>query len=182
MTKKQFKILWKLLLDAYNATIVKKSNSQTMKVIAELLDLLGIQDDETFFEDWAITIKDNIYLPFTVGNEEELGLFEQLSILAHELIHVKQWEDPLFAGRYISSTAHRAEYEMKAIAAQMEVFHILTGRLLDTKLLANNLEAYKCKKADIRVVKKQLDIIARTIEKGGYSSKPALIILNSKII
>jgi len=176
MTKKEFKRLWNGLLTHFNARVIKKSDDELMEAIASFLDVLKIQNREAFLNNWAITLRHNIYLPFTVGDDSKITLEEQLIVLCHELTHVPQWDDPLFVLRYVSSTAHRAEEETEALIAGLEACHLLIGALPPLNEEAVKLKAYGCKKADIKVVEKALTMASIKIEKGGVSTEAGKVL------
>ena len=184
MTKREFWRLWNGMLGYFGATVIKKSDDAAMKTVAMFLELLKIQDHDTFLKSWAITLDKKIYLPFTPGvieppvripsnsaRPDGISLEQQLVMLCHELAHVIQWRDPLFIARYISSTAHRTEYETNAIRAEMEAYYSLYGSLPPVDIFVNPLKAYGCKAADLRVAKKALTILSISIEKGACGTE-----------
>jgi len=147
-----------------------------IEVLAFALDTLGIVDKEKFMNHFTTTIGMNIYVPFEIGTMEEgaPSLLSQMATCVHEHMHVKQHlvEPALFELKYLFDSVHRAAYEAKAYAANMEMHWWYNGKLLDTEKLANKLKGYAVDEADIQVTKKTLDMLSVTISRGGVVTKP----------
>jgi hypothetical protein len=169
------------LADDYGAMISYGPTSGTVKVLATALDAIGVQDKAKFLENVSITVGDVIYLPFKVGAAGKYPWPAQVAIVAHECEHVEQGHDGWmgFWPRYFTSKAHRAAYEATALAAELEVYYRLTGRMLDVVGLAKGLEWYKVGKADIAVTAKHLAIVKNTLERGGEVSDQMRVIVKA---
>lgn len=168
----------KALADAYGATIKYGPTSGTVKVLAAALDAIGVRDQADFLATCSITVGDVIYLPFKVGATGKYPYPAQVAIVAHECGHVVQWDDDgaAFWFRYFSSKAHRAAYEASALAAELEVYWRLTGRMLDIQGLAKGLAWYKVGAKDIAVTAKHLAIVRNTLLRGGEVSDQMKVI------
>jgi len=169
----------KALADEYGATIKYGPTSGTVEMLAAALDAIGVQDKEKFLKNVSITIGDVIYLPFKVGAAGKYPYPAQVAIVAHECEHVGQGEDEGYVPfwyRYFSSKAHRAAHEASALAAELEVYYRLAGRMLDVQGLAKGLGWYKVSKADIAVTARHLAIVRDTLLKGGEVSKQMKVI------
>jgi hypothetical protein len=170
------------LADDYGAMISYGPTSGTVKVLAAALDAIGVQDKAKFLENVSIAVGDVIYLPFKPGvPSNKYPLPAQVAIVAHECEHVEQGHDGWieFWLRYFTSKAHRAAYEAPALAAELEVYYRLTGRMLDVKGLAKGLEWYKVGAKDIAVTAKHLAIVKNTLERGGEVSDQMKVIVRA---
>jgi hypothetical protein len=168
----------KALADEYGADIKYGPTSGTVKVLAAALDAIGVSDKDAFLAGCSITVGDTICLPFKVGAAGKYPYPAQVAIVAHECEHVRQGNDEwmTFWIRYFTSKAHRAAYEAAALAAELEVYYRLTGRMLDVKGLAKGLEWYKVGKTDIAVTAKHLAIVRDTLLRGGEVSDQMKVI------
>jgi len=167
------------LADNYGATIKYGPTSGTVKVLAAALDAIGVADKDAFIDGCSITVGDVIYLPFKPGvPSNKYPWPAQVAIVAHECEHVIQWDDDgaAFWFRYFSNKAHRAAYEAAALAAELEVYYRLVGRMLDVQGLAKGLAWYKVGKADIAVTAKHLVIVRNTLLRGGEMSDQMKVI------
>ena len=174
----------KALADEYGAAIKYGPTSGTVKMLAAALDAIGVADKDAFLAGCSITVGDTFYLPFRVGAAGKYPYPAQVAIVAHECEHMRQGNDKLenwfdwimFWRRYFTSKAHRAAYEASALAAELEVYWRLVGRMLDVKGLAEGLEWYKVGKSDIAVTAKHLAIVRDTLLRGGEVSDQMKVI------
>ena len=165
----------------YGATIKHGPTSGTVKALAAALDAIGVQDKDAFLANVSITVGDVIYLPFKIGVTGKWPWPAQVAIVAHETEHVWQGGDEhlVFWLRYFTSKAHRAAYEASALAAELEVYHRLTGYMMDVVGLAKGLAWYKVGKEDIAVTAKHLAIVRNTLERGGEVSDQMRVIVKA---
>ena len=169
------------LAENYGATIKYGPTSGTVKALAAALDAIGVQDKDAFLANVSITVGDVIYLPFKVGVTGKWPWPAQVAIVTHETDHVEQGGDEhlVFWLRYFTSKAHRAAYEAPALAAELEVYHRLTGYMMDVVGLAKGLEWYKVGAKDIAVTAKHLAIVRNTLERGGEVSDQMRVIVKA---
>lgn len=171
--------LVKKLEKRFNVKITSNKSSESVKAIASALDTLGIKDKETFMKEVAITLYRTIYLPFDVGCLT-IPAAQQLEVIAHELEHVLQWEKlgPVdFSLSYLTNSAKRSEFEVKALSANLEWVWRTTGKMYDIKSLCKHLVWYKCSSKDIKVSEKHLAILANILKQGGNYSVPVEAIM-----
>jgi hypothetical protein len=167
----------------YGASIKYGPDSETVQVLAAALDAIGVTDKRAFLRNVSITVGDTIYLPFQIGVSGRFPWTAQVAVVAHECEHVFQggFKHLLFWLRYFSSKAHRAEYEVEALAVELEVYYRLTGFMLDVNGLAKGLAWYKVSKTDIAVVAKHLAIVKNTLKRGGEISNQMRVIVKTLI-
>lgn len=162
------------LAQRYRATIKYGPEEPLVGALGAALDALGIQEREAFVRTCAITVGDTIYLPFRPGKGKGKAAVwrGQIATVAHECEHVRQGGDHHleFWLRYFTSEAHRTEYEVAALAVQMEVQWRLTGCCPDPGELAAGLEWYRCGADNRAIAAKHLAIVAHTLTLGGEIS------------
>ena len=78
-------------------------------------------------------------------------------LIKHEIEHTSQGEDIKFVPGYFYSSRDRAQYEALAMRAELEIWFYLYGYPMNTAQAAGRLKAYRVRKGDIRVTKKELD-------------------------
>jgi hypothetical protein len=164
--------LWTHMETTYGSELARKDTPE-MQLIANMLEEIGVMDTESFLLRFTTTLGNTIYIPFEIGVEtERYNLLSQIIICVHEHQHVKQFNDagPKFSFDYLADSSHRAAYEVEAMKCNMEIYFWFTGEMLDVARLANKLKRYACTDDDIAVSLKALQMISKTVERGGISS------------
>jgi hypothetical protein len=100
-----------------------------------------------------------VFIPWTPGAGSQASLRRQVMTLAHEVEHTLQGEDIRWAPKYFTSKSYRAHMEAQAMRAELELCWYLTGKPANTKALADRLEYYRVRSRDIRVTRKELDLV-----------------------
>lgn len=160
--------LIKYLCKKHNAEVINKASATEMKLIGWALDLMGVVDKEYFLNNFATTIGNNIYLPFSIEKPTK----RQIEVFVHELHHTRQFQrNPKMPSQYILSSAKRAHFEARAMECDLEMHWYFYKKLLNIDALAYNLKFYGCTKTDINTVKKHLKSVAVTIKHGGIHNK-----------
>jgi hypothetical protein len=167
---------WSYLESVYQSKRIDKSSAPEMQLVADVLQLLGIEDKQTFLTRFTTTIGSRIYTPFDPGvPTADYPLWGQITIAAHEHQHVYQFrtEGVDFMAAYLASSADRAGYEADAYRCGAELDWWRDGVLDDPSPLANHLQAYNCTAADIASAAEILRLSEETIERGGLVSNAA---------
>ena len=159
---------WDHMSKKYKFDVIQKDTSVAMHAAGFALDAIGVTNKEKFMEDFAVTLANNVYVPFHVGDGKESELLGQVMVAVHESQHVLQWRrNPLkFMRNYLFNDAARAHYEAEAYRTNMEIYHFFTGKMLSPTKLANLLKNYGVDAGDIRVTRKNLESSRRVIENG----------------
>jgi hypothetical protein len=165
---------WKAMQHQYATTRIDKANSAEMKIVAELLGLLGVLDKKAFLEKYTTTIGDKIYAPFTPGvPTADWSLWSQIAVCVHEHHHVYQDRAAgglRFEWDYITSSAKRAHYEAEAYRTNMVMEWKYQGRMINPLYLAKLLANYGCSISDIEVAEKMLRLSMPAIKQGAIAS------------
>ncbi len=158
VNSKQVKDFYKIMSKKYECDIVDKDDNIMMEGISYFLDGIGIMDKEEFLNNFTTTIFDNIYVPFEIGNATECSLNTQISILIHELVHVRQFNESKIKMpiAYLINSADRAMYESEAWSANIEFLY----------------------KRGYTIKESHLDHYSKKFKKYGGNSKDILVIKN----
>lgn len=160
VNSKQVKDFYKIMANKYDCEIVDKEDDLMMEAIGYFLDGIGVMDKEDFLNNFTTTLYDNIYVPFEIGNNTECNLNTQISILIHELVHVRQFKEakikmPL---AYLVNSADRAMYESEAWSGNIEFLYkrgyTITEKYLDH--YSNKFKKYGGNSKDILVIKNKM--------------------------
>jgi hypothetical protein len=166
----------KYMSQKFHFEIIQKSDCDMMPLVANALELLGIVNKDKFLRSFALTIVDPfydqkwVYIPWTPGAGSQAALRKQVMVLAHEVEHTLQGEDIRWAPKYFTSKSYRAHMEAQAMRAELELCWYLTGKPANTKALADRLESYRVRSRDIRVTKKELDLVNMVVKRGAIGS------------
>lgn len=163
------KDFWKDALVQFGARSVDKNDSAFMKGIGSFLDFLNVLDSEEFLENFTTTIFTTIYRPFEIGNDADgWGLWSQISICVHELVHVQQYLDNPFGFpfKYLAKSP-RAEYEAQAYSSELELHHWRHGELFDIRNRLQTLRNYSLEAEHIDYAVAYLESIGETVLAGG---------------
>ena len=130
-------------LKKFGAQVKGKSDSDFMILVGKFLDGIGVMNKEEFMKEFTTTIGTTVYVPFDVGVDggaEGYDLWQQISVLVHELTHVQQYNaSPAeFTIKYLASRSDRASYEAEAYGADLEMYWWKTGHGYD---IANRVKA-----------------------------------------
>jgi len=131
-------------LNNYGAHVRSKGDAAIMKAVANFLDLIKVQDKEAFLNRFTTTIFDTIYTPYQVGVGDAGALWNQITILVHELVHVTQHDADRcgFWLKYLANKTERAHYEAQAYGADLEMHIWRTGRAYNLRKRAELLRHY----------------------------------------
>jgi hypothetical protein len=167
LTPELVKDCWKFFETRHGTRHVNKYDLS----MALLVKWMGIKSLSRFFDKYAFILGRKIYVPFEVGSEDNRSLVSQVMICCHEHQHriqaVKAGQKK-FAVNYVTSSAKRAKYEIDAYSVSMEVYYLLTGRMLLIKPIIDSLrDSYLLSENDLLHVRSSLSFTARLIEKGG---------------
>ena len=171
---------WAFMRSQLGSTVVNKDDAAEMRLVAEFLDKLGIQDKDHFLKSFATTIGTRIYVPFEVGVAAgEWDLWSQVCIGVHEHQHIVQYEHDKagFTLGYVTSKASRAQNEMEAYRTYLEMSFWRYGDIPATRPVAEMLTGYGCRPEDVDVVDKNLQLAVPTIREGGVLCKSSRIAL-----
>ena len=153
---------------SYGAHVRSKGDDAMMKLVANFLDLIGVQDKQQFLNDFTTTIFDTIYTPYTVGVAGSPGydLWSQITTLVHELTHVTQHDaDRLgFWMKYLADKSARAHYEAQAYGADLEMHIWRYGEPYDLAETAGYLQYYGLQQEHIEFAHVELQTIADVIQ------------------
>jgi hypothetical protein len=171
ITKKLVKDFYRYMLRKQGVSLVKRDSIQ-MAIISSAIDLLGVADEDDFLDSCGIAIgrrQPFVYLPFEAGvfSTARQGMV-QIASLPHELHHIEQnREDRSNQGKYLLRRGHRAFQEAEAIHVEMELWHwYLPRHRFAINRAAARLRMYQLRNSDIGVVKRQLAMAKRDVERG----------------
>ena len=176
VTGAQVKAFWKYMAKKYDFDIVDKDSAREMKMIAGILDAMGVQSKKQFLKQYTTTIVIGnwraVYVPFEIGKGSQAQLISQIVTCVHECQHVVQADrDVIFFAKYLADDTNRANYEAQAYGVSMEMHYYFYGTVLSPKALANKLKNYSVGKADRRSAEKQLIALSKTVKHGGVINK-----------
>lgn len=178
ITPEQVRAFYAHMTQRFAATVKPKATAIEMQAAAQALGVLKafmqVPDPETFMRHYVTTLGSTVYAPFEPGVAQEAGnwhLWNQISVLTHELVHVEQRRRAAtFAHEldYLTSSGRRATIEAEAYRANLEL-HFWRYGVIDNQPseYAEYLRAYGCTDQDIAVVRSYLRASAPTIRKGG---------------
>jgi hypothetical protein len=172
--------LWQHMTSYYGSQVADKSNSALMRLVADALQLFGVEKASDFLTQFTTTVATTIYIPFEVGVESGgWTLWEQILICVHEHMHVYQWrtEGVGFAAKYLTSSAARAEFEAEAYRSAAELSWWRCKQLVPPAALADHLRAYGCSQADINSASQIIALSEETIRRGGIVNPPTAVAL-----
>lgn len=156
----------------FGAHIITKEDAAEMRAIDYALDVMGIKKKGWFLSHHAMALGNRIYIHWRPGVGGYDDLLYQVFVLVEEIVHKNQWQDDRrFAWRYISSKAHRARFEAEAKRASLEVYYALTGRTLCVDRLCRPLKNYRLRRADIKRVRRDLEIYNTMVARGMVGTK-----------
>jgi hypothetical protein len=178
--------LWAHMTDHFGTRVVDKADAVEMRLVARLLDAVGVLDRQRFLESFATTIGRRIYLPFAIGRGDEADLWHQIVLCAHEHQHVVQHERRglRYALAYLTNRTERARLEAEAYRCHLELHHWRWGTLPDPRELAETLGSSGCAPADVDLAERMLRIWAVPIRHGavlGEASQVAIAWLDEHV-
>lgn len=173
-TPEDVREFWKAMSAKWDTTRIDKASSTDMKAVAEVLDLLGVINQQDFMRRFTTTIGNRIYTPFEPGTPTSAwSLWEQIKVGVHEHEHIRQDRAAgglEFEWDYLTSSAKRAHYEAEAYRTAMVLDWRYQGRMPDPKALAELLKNYGCSSTDITVVEQMLRLSVPSIKAGAMAS------------
>lgn len=173
LTPELVKAFYAAAAKQYDAEFIDKSTSRGMKVIAGFLDIIGVMDKADFMERCTTTIGSGIYFPYTPGvATAQYPLDEQVSTLAHELVHIIQFDDDpvAFIISYLGDKSARAEFECQAYAADLEWSWKVNHRGYDIARRAQSLLSYGLGQDHCDFMRQYLEVQDDIFRQGGAVS------------
>ena len=175
ITGKQVQQFWRYMSKKYKFDVVDKNDAIEMKLVAWMLEQMGIMAEQVFLDGYSTTISlgnmRKVYVPFDIGKGNQNALKNQVLICGHETKHVMQGQqERRFLLKYLGSDTARAYYEMDALRVDMELAHFLSGKCPNPRTLANKLKMYSIEAPDRRTVEKHLKAAKKIVERGGVST------------
>ncbi len=172
---------WRVTCARYGTTVVDKATAADQKLIAKLLDAMGIVADDRFMTGFVTTIGTRIYVPFTPGIPTPIwSLRDQVEVLVHENEHRVQ---DLLAGpdpnleyefSYATNSTKRAYFEMVCYRAGIAACWRLWKQTPNMEHIAQSMkQSYACDDADVAMVLKMLRLSWISIRKGAMPSEVA---------
>ncbi len=170
VTPDEVRRFWRYMCNEYGTSTIDKSKAGEMKLVADVLGTMGIQDSNAFLTQYTTTIGTRIYVPFEVGSPVGgWDLWQQMVICVHEHVHVGQHKKggPIgFGLAYLVDRAARTEFEVEGYTANMEMNHWRYGKRGSAKALARSLRGYAVRDTDIKVAEEGLGLAAYSIRQG----------------
>lgn len=165
---------WKVMSEKWDTKRIDKDSADEMKLVSEVLNLLGIVNRQDFMRRFTTTVGNRIYTPFKPGEPSpNWSLWSQIVVCVHEHHHV--FQDRAAGGlgfewSYLTNPAQRAQYEAEAYRTNMVLEWRYQGRMPDPRALAALLWHYGCSQADIDVAAKLLALSIPSIKAGAIAS------------
>ncbi len=132
-------------LSTYGAHTKNKHDADAMVLTGHFLDLIGVLDKKDFMDRFTTVLLDTVYTPFIIGvPDDHFSLWDQISILVHELTHVTQHDAnrASFWLKYLADKSARAHYEAQAYGADLEMHIWRYGKPYDMRARIQSLEHY----------------------------------------
>lgn len=171
---------WRFMQDHYRTTVVNKRDALEMQLVAQALDVLGIQSRDRFLRNFTTTLGRRIYTPFEVGSPRGgWDLWSQVVICVHEHQHVVQHdrEGLSFEVSYLADRAARARWEAEAYRSNLELHFWRYGTTPSARRIAEVLGDYGCRPEDVDVAAKSLALSAVSIRKGAVINEATHVAL-----
>lgn len=165
--------LWAELESKFRLRLIDKQDSEEMVFLGDVLEQLGVMDQQQFLDGYATTIGRSVYLPFELGNSDSRSLISQARTICHEAQHGHQHSTKgrsRWAIKYVADPAFRGAEEAEAMTTSCEVHFLLTGKVLDPRLQAEKLANYALGEDDIDTVAKRLNSAFKTVKAGGITT------------
>ena len=162
--------LWAELAAKFRLRLIDKRDAKEMTFLGDVLEQLGVMDQQQFLEGYATTIGRAVYLPFELGDPGSLPLIYQACTICHEAQHGHQHTHKgrsRWAIKYVADPAFRGAEEAEAMTTSCEVHFLLTGEVLDPRPQAEKLTNYALGPDDIDTVAKRLNSAFKTVKAGG---------------
>jgi hypothetical protein len=178
VTPAEVKAFWRFMQDHFGTSVINKGNAVEMQLVATALSTIGVQSRDTFLKRFTTTIGDRIYMPFEVGKPGNgHDLWNQIVVCVHEHQHVIQHEREglLYEASYITDRAARAKWEAEAFTCNVEVHFWRYGKIPSTRELAERLNSYGCRAADVDVTAQSLALAAASVRRGAVVNESSRI-------
>lgn len=172
ITKKDAEKFFKYMSKKYKTEYFDKGEKPPVKLLAEVIDKMGVIKADDFMKKFSMTIGRRIYLPFKPGAAKP-SPWSQIKTCVHEHQHVMQYRKNPFKHvmRYVLSSAKRAVLEAEAYRTAMELDWWRYRRWVPVTKYTDLLKYYGCNKADRRVAEKHLKISQGIVKRGKVISK-----------
>lgn len=172
--------LWAFLAGHYKTKVKAKATSAEVRVIAQMLDQMGVVDAGAFLTRQTTTLGKTIYIPFRLGVATPVHSLEhQLVTGAHEHQHVVQMnKDGLsFAAGYTLDTVKRTAYEAEAYRVTMTLTYYLNGSMPAPAEYAELMKNYGVTAKDRDFLAEYLRISIPAIRAGGIPDEATRLAL-----
>lgn len=181
VTPDEVRRFWAYMCNEFGATVIDKRKAGEMKLVADALGAMGIQDRDTFMNNFTTTVGSRIYTPFDIGSPEGgWELWHQMVIASHELQHVIQYRKhgPIgFGLAYLTSAAARTEFEIEAYTVNLEMAYWRYGKTGSARKQAESLRGYAVSAKDIEIAAAALGSAAHTIRQGAVVTEAMAVAL-----
>lgn len=156
------------MLRKHGLKTVDKKKSWIMKVIAWFLGTFGIMNSEDFMKYYSVNIFNRVYIPWRVGEAEDLRLSSQMSTIIHECQHAVQqkMEGFLYNIFYLFSSKSRSFYETEAYRTNMEIHYWYTNKIISPLILSELLKNYGCSLQDVEASRRSLEAASSLVAQG----------------
>ena len=190
-TSQDVKEFWDYMCSRHDVTIIRKDNSEQMKLVAEILNAMGVLNRHEFLKHYTTGVPlrpfRGIYTPFEVGvPNEDYDLWAQMVVCVHEIDHIIQADgmgDLGYSWDYLTNSASRAHHEAGGYRCNMEMWWRYRGVLLDPYVLSVKLIHYNCSILDCEITEKELRLcipVIRTNVLIELASKEAAVWLDER--
>ena len=155
LTPEKVKKFYEEMCYLHDAKIVQKDDSTFMKGLSILVSKVSRIEPEIFLKNYSTTIMDTIYIPYEVGNAEDMSLPQQIQTLVHELTHREDFdEDILMPLLYLADKNYRVRAEIKAWSANIEfkVKRFGIDYVPDFEKYGNKILNYDANENDAKVI------------------------------
>jgi hypothetical protein len=170
-TPDQVRAFYAAMTQRFGATLIDKSDSVEMQLVADFLGSIGVMDRRAFLANYTTTLGHRIYVPFEPGVAAPgWDLWYQIVVLTHECQHIVQYDkigSVQFDWLYVSDKAARARFEAQAYRSQLELQRWHYGQLESSSDVAARLAAYAVKSSDLPVAAEILESGAAVMEQDG---------------
>lgn len=171
---------WQFMQGHFGTRVMNKEDALEMQLLAQALNLLGVQDRARFLRSFTTTLVRRIYTPFEIGVPRDgWDLWRQVVVCVHEHQHVVQQARAglRFEIEYVVDPAARAAWEAEAYRSDLELHFWRYGATPSARKLAELLIDYGCRPADVEVAWKSLALSAASVRQGAVMNQATHVAL-----
>ena len=169
LTSEKVKKFYQIMQDHYHIKIKQKDDAWYMKGIGYFLEVFGDITEKDFMENFTTTLGEWVFLNFEIGNEKQKKLVNQVSLLIHELVHVKDYREEaiIMPILYLSQNGEKSIYEARAWSANIEFRYRANGSYKPNfDSFGEKFRKYGGNSDDKKVIAKALESDFLMIEQG----------------